>query len=257
MSRTERWLATIVGLTDHKLRVAFARTELYEAALTELAVTLDEICKLAEQTNEQAQAVLRAVVPSVVDVEHLDRIHSIRTTAIAARLLAVGRLLRSSTTEGHLLEQTRQHESATLIQRPDGRPLSLGERRALARQPTRAMLDKLMRDPHPAVTRILLSNPRITEEDVVTMAARRPAAPESSVEIARAWAHHARVRMAIVFNPGSPPGVSVPLLVLLVRPELAQVMRAVDLPPVVRATAHELYELRPPLSEVDRPSLIQ
>ena len=63
-----------------------------------------------------------------------------------------------------------------------GRPLTLGERKSLARRPDRAMLDRLLHDPHPDVIRRLLRNPRLTEDDVVRLAARRPGRPEVLVE---------------------------------------------------------------------------
>jgi len=80
------------------------------------------------------------------------------------------------------------------------------------------------------------------------MAAQRPARPEVIVEIAKtpAWVKRARVRMAIVLNPLSPPEVSVPLLSLLLRPELEQVAGASFLPKVVRSAAMDLLARRPP-----------
>jgi hypothetical protein len=79
------------------------------------------------------------------------------------------------------------------------------------------------------------------------------------VEIARhpEWPSRPRVRMAIVQNPGSPPIVSVPLVRLLIRPELSQIVSATDLPKEVRAAAGELLERRrgdrrgPPVPEPD------
>ena len=102
---------------------------------------------------------------------------------------------------------------------------------------------------------MLLCNPMITETDVMRLAARRPAYPEVIAEIARspAWATRARVRMAIVQNPGSPPEIAVPLLRLLIRPELAQVIAAADVPRIVRAAAAELLDRRPPVPEKRSP----
>ncbi|MEJ7735712.1 MAG: hypothetical protein WKG00_41800 [Polyangiaceae bacterium] len=80
------------------------------------------------------------------------------------------------------------------------------------------------------------------------MAARRPAYPDVLAEIARApqWTRHARVRMALVQNPGTPAEVAVPLCGLLIKPELRQVVAAVDVPAIVRAAAIELLQRRPP-----------
>ncbi|RLB61958.1 MAG: hypothetical protein DRI90_10180 [Deltaproteobacteria bacterium] len=255
MSHAQRWLATIPSLTGHKLKVAYARVALYDDSLSELTTNLNEVCQLAEQASGVARDVLSAFVPLLIDTAHLQRVQSLRATALASALPAAGRLLRCSSTEGHLLDLPSSGGDAYVIKRADGRPVSLGERRALARRPSRASLDKLMNDPHPMVVRILLANPRITEEDVVLVAARRPAIPEVTVEIAKAWSHHGRVRLTIVLNPGSPPAVSVPLLGLLVRSELAETMSAADLPTTVRATARDLHELRPPLAEIEPPEL--
>jgi hypothetical protein len=108
-----------------------------------------------------------------------------------------------------------------------------------------------MKDPHPLVIRNLLGNPRLIEDDVIRMAARRPASPEAVLEIARhpRWSQRARVRMAIVQNPGTPPEVAVPLVRLLIRPELMQVAAAPDVPAVVRAAAAELLARRPPVPD--------
>ena len=72
-----------------------------------------------------------------------------------------------------------------------GRTLTLGERKALARRPTRKAMEKLFADPHPVVIRTLLANPKVIEADVIRLAARRPNQPEVLAEIARSprWAH--------------------------------------------------------------------
>lgn len=245
--RLARWLATVPGVVDHPLRVAYARRELTEAPAAELAHALDGLCREVDEASPLARNVLGAFVPALVDPDLLEPLQAVRQEAREASLPAASRLLRCSSRQGHLLDRPE------LPHREEPRALTLGERRALARKPSRAMLAKLLHDPHPLVVRIVLANPRVTEEDVVSMAARRPAAPEVAVEVAKAWSRRARVRMAIALNPGAPPAVSVPLLGLLSRPELAEVSRASDLLPVVRATASELWELRPPLRAVSAP----
>jgi hypothetical protein len=246
-TRVARWLTAVPGLSDHPLKVAFARRELLEAPPAELAPALDALCRAVDEANAAARDVLGAFVPVLVDPELLAPLQPIRLAAREASLPAASRLLRCSSRQGHLFDRPE------VPPRPDSRSLTLGERRALARKPSRAMLAKLLADPHPMVVRIVLANPRLTEDDVVSMAARRPAVPEVLVEVAKTWSRRARVRMALVLNPGAPPAVSVPVLGLLSRPELAEVARASDVLPVVRATASELWELRPPLRVVPPP----
>lgn len=250
-ARAERWLQTVPGLGDRRLQVAYARSELYDASIAEGAKALDDLSLAAEEGHITARDVIGAFVPVLVDSEHIQHVWAIRTTALASDFLGTSRLLRASTPDGHLLDK----KAPGMVIEQSGRPLTLGERRALARRPTRAQMDRLMRDPHPMVAAILLENPRITEEDVVRMAAFRPSNPLIQIEIGKRYSHHKRVRRTIVLNPSSPPAVSVPMLSLLVRPELLEASRAADLPPVVRATAMELWELRPPMAPAEPPDL--
>ena len=129
-----------------------------------------------------------------------------------------------------------------------GRPLTLGERKSLARRPDRDTLERLLRDPHPDVIRQLLANPRVTEEDVLSIAARRPCRPDVLTEIARAprWAHRPRIRLALVLNPDTPLDVVSPITGLLLRHELSLVVTSTTVAPAVRALCLEHFERRPP-----------
>ncbi|MBI5482665.1 MAG: hypothetical protein HY906_27675 [Deltaproteobacteria bacterium] len=120
-----------------------------------------------------------------------------------------------------------------------GRTLTLGERKSLARGGRREMLDRLMRDPAAPVIRILLGNPRLTERDVVAIAARRPQLPEIQHEIARArrWISRYSVKLALVLNPYTPTDIAVRLIGLLQGPELRQVASEGALCEIVRAAA--------------------
>jgi len=255
-TRAERWIATIPGLADHALRVEYARSELYALEDQILTESLEQVCRRAERTDPPAREVMMAWVPVVVDAQHVERIATVRALGHELGLEGLGRLLACSTPSGHLPparamgeDQAKQQASHGTLSHRDGRPLTLGERRALARSPSRAVLVKLLRDPHPMVVRLLLANPRLTEQDVVRMAARRPISAPVVCEIAKTWIRQAGIRRAIVLNPGTPPAVSVPLLALMSRPELRQVAQAMDVGPIVRSLAHEIAELRPPPQE--------
>jgi hypothetical protein len=87
---------------------------------------------------------------------------------------------------------------------------------------------------------------------------RRPAAPSSHgrpgvashehtsggdrARCGREWGH----QKTVLLNPGS-PRVSLPLVGLCTRTELLEVARGADVPVVLRITANELAERRPPL----------
>ncbi|WP_437734338.1 hypothetical protein [Sorangium sp. So ce1335] len=245
----ERWRRAVSSLKELRLRVAYVRSELLSDDLSSVARALDDLCRDAEQASPVARDVLGAAVPVLADPALAGRVEQLRELAASGALLSLSRLLR---------RKPRRHEAPSASPAPDerhvatstaGRALTLGERRALARRPTRAAFDALLRDPHPLVIRNLLANPRLTEDDVVRLAARRPAIPEVVTEIARhpEWPQRSRVRMAIVQNPGAPPEIAVPMVRLLLRPELLQLVAAPDVPAVVRAAARELLERRPPV----------
>ena len=132
----------------------------------------------------------------------------------------------------------------------------MGERKSLARSPNRRSFDKLLGDPHPLVIRQLLENPRLTEDDVVRMTARRPARLEVLEAIARhgRWLSRPRVRLTVLFNPGSPGAMTMPLLAVCTRNELSEVLHHSESSPVLRSAALELLERLPPLRESEAPS---
>jgi hypothetical protein len=110
-------------------------------------------------------------------------------------------------------------------------------------------MDKLFADPHPVVIRTVLGNPKVVEDDVLRLAARRPGRREILTEIVRSvrWSRRRRVRMAVVLNPDSPVGLTVPLLALLLRAELEEVILSTYLDPILRAAARDRLERRPPV----------
>ena len=244
----QRWRRSVPSLKQVSLRAAFMRSELARIDVEEAAMALDDLCDCAEQADPIAVEVLAAAMPAITDPASCAWIESLRQLARERALLPLGRLLRVRRSTPPGATGPAEPDARPVGVARDGRALSLGERKALARRPTRALMDRLLRDPHPAVIRTLLGSPRVTEDDVVRLAARRPAYPDIILEIARSpeWIGRARVRMSIVQNPGSPVEVAVPLVRLLIRPELLQVVAAADVPAVVRAAASELLSRRPP-----------
>jgi hypothetical protein len=229
--------------------VAYLRAELEGRPLIEVAGALDELSGRAEQADPVAREVLGAAITVLADPARADLVDALRALAEHEAWLPLARLIRRRARAGDAASPPVDERK--LATGTAGRVLTLGERRALARRPSRAAFDKLLRDPHPMVVQNLLANPRLTEDDVIRMVARRPAYPAVVGEVARhpRWSSAARVRMAIVQNPGTPPELAVPLVRLLIRPELHQVLAAADVHPLVRAAAGELLERRPPVPE--------
>jgi hypothetical protein len=130
--------------------------------------------------------------------------------------------------------------------RADGRPMSLGERRALAAGWDRRRLEWLLQDSDPMVIDRLCQNPRIEEQHVLTILTRRPNTPEIIARVASSprWNVRRSVREAIVRNPYAGTGLSLRTLPLLPQQSVEQVHFSGELHPAVRMFARYLLELR-------------
>ena len=124
------------------------------------------------------------------------------------------------------------------------RPLTLGERRALAIQPSRAILERVLVDPHPMVAARLLGNPKLTEAEAVRIAARRLVPPALLAEVARhdRWRLRRRVAAALAHNPLTPHEFAVTLLPGLDARAVRDVFADVQLSQALRTAAAALLE---------------
>ena len=118
----------------------------------------------------------------------------------------------------------------------------LGVRRSLARRNDIGVIERLLADPDPAVIENLLNNPRITELEVVRMAARSPVREAVLTAISRhpRWGVRHRVRVTLAHNPGTPTGITLGLLHLLLDQELEALVRDGRLSQVVVSRAEAL-----------------
>lgn len=132
-----------------------------------------------------------------------------------------------------------------------GRPLTLGERKSLARTHDRSLIQRVVRDPHPDVIRILLDNPSLTEPDVVRICATRPCDPEvlQTVYEHRRWVVRYRPRNAIVRNPNTPLNVALMLAPLLRPTELREASTSPELASPLRLSCRALLDRRRRSSE--------
>lgn len=125
-----------------------------------------------------------------------------------------------------------------------GRPLTLGERKSLARRPSRKTLERVLADPHPAVIHNLLLNPKLTETDVLKLVSRRPLPADVLRELYRStrWGRRYRVKVGIVRNPSTPPSIATKLLAQLMRQDLQEVLGDRGLHPSVIISCRRLLE---------------
>jgi hypothetical protein len=132
------------------------------------------------------------------------------------------------------------------------RPLTLGERKTLASRPTREVIERAMLDPHPMVAIKLLSNPKLVEEDVIRMAARRPGPPAVLAQIALhpRWRRRRRVALALVYNSYLPTWYGLSLLPWLDAHEAAAVAADSRLADEIRSGAEALLSAKDDFSQL-------
>jgi len=116
---------------------------------------------------------------------------------------------------------------------------TLGERKSAARSLNPDILDRVSYDPDPDVIRQLLQNPRITEQHVVRIAARRPNYPEILAEIFQSpkWKSRPQVRIALIRNPYTPPQIAMLLIPTLMLQDLREVVADASIHQEVRSAA--------------------
>jgi hypothetical protein len=251
-ARANALVRVTLSLGDGDLRARYVASVAQTTPIGELAPMLDVICERAEQAEAAAREALIAIVDALNAGGMGDQLQSLREEAAGESLHALERLIRvpprSRPPSGAPPRDPRvAHEN-----QPRGRTVPLGERKSLARRPDRDTLQRMLRDPHPDVIRRCMTNPRLVEDDVVRLAARRPGNADALAEIARSrWVRRPRVRMALVMNPATPVEVVTRLVGLLLRPDLAMAAHSPGVAAPVRALCLELLVRRPPVEEAE------
>lgn len=117
--------------------------------------------------------------------------------------------------------------------------LAAGEKVALARLCSAAVVERLRHDPDRRVMAALLGNPRLTEGALLPLLASDAARPQILAQVARdrRWGNRHRVRLALVRNPRTPTAVALPLLSALRKHDLRELVRDRRAPAPVRRRA--------------------
>jgi hypothetical protein len=189
---------------------------------------------------ETLQCVTHAAADASLAYDVRQRLY---TAAVERNLPTIARLFLIASPQGQLPHQLSKQLGPERPLRPtDSRPLTLGERKALARTHRRDKLTLLTRDPHPSVVAIVLDNPHLTEQDVVKMAASRPAVPDALAKIAvhPRWSVRHAVKRALVLNPSTPLADAIRIATTLRAPELAELAADHSLNETLRKHAREV-----------------
>ena len=88
--------------------------------------------------------------------------------------------------------------------------MKMGKKLKLALRGNREVRGILVREHSPMILRLLIQNPRLTEEEVIAIAKSRTVDAEilASVSKRNEWIRNYQVRLALVTNPKTPLGVA-------------------------------------------------
>jgi hypothetical protein len=131
-------------------------------------------------------------------------------------LVAVG-------TDVRVRPTVRRAADLALMDRLPG--MAVGERISIARVASGAVVSRLLHDPTTKVVEAVLENPRLTEGQVVQLAASETALPAILALVAthRRWAPSYTVRVTLARNPRTPAAIALPLLASLRKGDLRAV----------------------------------
>ena len=199
----------------------------------------------AGSADPEVGAALTTLTHAIGELDYPARA-ALYQAAVAASAPTVARLLLDASPPTALPGEVDRQLRPERPLRGRGRPLTLGERKALARRPRGDVLIALVRDPHPDVVGILLDNPQLTEREAVTIAAARPAVPAALVRVAEhpRWSTRAIVRRALALNPHTPVHVAMRLAVTLGPTDWIELASSSDLAPALRDHARALLAAR-------------
>ena len=241
----EHILARLKALREPRLRVLALIEALCEDDPTAWAHALASIMTRAHLNDdadaaEALEAVTHAARDPALPYGVRQRLYE---AATAQQLPAIARLFLVASPTTMDAQQLARSLAPERPLWPTGRPLTLGERKALARTHDREQLLLLVRDPHPAVVAILLDNPHVTEADVLKIAAGRPAVPASLATVAAhpRWSVRHAVKRALVLNPSTPLADAIRIATTLRSAELREIAADVSLPEPLRTHAAEVH----------------
>ena len=236
-TRAAVWARTMSGLRDTSLQVGWVRDQIAGVGAARAADVLTVVLARAEQREERYATLLLRVSLALSTPENVALKRAIAGVADVRGQTSLARFLGGALAEGQ--EEPKDDEKDV----PDfgnGRKLTLGERKSLARKRDRNLLARVLRDPDPDVIRILLGNPALVEEDIVRLCARRPVKAKVLVEVFlnQRWVLRYRVRLALALNPHTPEHVVLQLVPHLAPSDLRELAHCSHTSERVRAACY-------------------
>ena len=238
-------LQRLKGIRDARMRV-LALIEAFEQGVPATWVEALEaiVTRSLVMDDPDAMAALQAITLAAADPDlSYETRKNMYVAATERGMPAIARLFLSASPAVLPAAQLKKALAPERPLQPRGRPLTLGERKSLARTHRRDQILLLIRDPHPDVVAILLENPHVTETEILKIASTRPAVPDSLAKIAShpRWSVQHAVKRALVQNPMTPLADAIRIMTTLRTAELAEFAEDPALPEMLRRHAADLH----------------
>ncbi|MFP2934703.1 hypothetical protein ACLESO_58265 [Pyxidicoccus sp. 3LG] len=185
------------------------------------------------------------------EAEHIPHVEALRRLAHVQSLDTVADLFAQGPAKMEMDMDAAARADATAFSQSLGH---LKTQARLTKDPD--TLSRLATVSDPSVLRNVLINPRLTEELVVRIAARRPARPEPLIEIWKSprWSVRHSVRRALVFNPYLPPEIGAKIVPLLNTADLRELVSSSALHVALREQATRLLAEGPSVGQGRAPT---
>jgi len=143
-----------------------------------------------------------------------------------------------------VIRKTTEERSQTILQRVQ--KLSVSERIQLALKGGKEVRTILLRDPNKEVSLNVLANPKLTETEIELVAKSRSMPDEALRKISKKkeWMKNYNVVLALVTNPKTPAGISLPLVSELKTKDLALLGKNKNVSEGIRSTAKKIFRAR-------------
>ncbi len=234
----ERLFADLLRVGENRARLReLAAAAVDESTLIALlrravpAVFLEEIATRrpwSERPRVLAQIVQSPRAPRVLSLRLVDSLYWRDLAAVAAAMWLPAPL----------------RSRAEALLRDGLRDMRLGDRIALARLATPALVAPLLADGAPKVVEATLVSPRLREQDLVTALGRENVSRPllEAVAASARWSSSYAVRVALVLQPRTPLAIALQQISALVPRDLRRVAEEPALHPLVRSACRSLLE---------------
>ena len=254
MARILEFIDSLIPLQDPDLQAPKLEKFLSHRPLEDTVNALNEMILKAIEGNEKARLVLNPflLTKTLTELMDYEKRREIYEAATAKNLPIVKALLSDPIPfeKGPKIDSIRilDIRPKKTIGNPNLRrdPITLGERRSLAKSKDRKILEKILYDPDPKVIQNLLNNRSILETDILKLASHRPNQGPilNLLGCHRRWGKNPRIRQALVLNPYTPPLLAVVTLVTADQQLLKEVRHDENLHPLLREVTQKILELK-------------